>query len=109
MFVNAKPGTPEAAFIILNDPIQYQDSIQTLVKSGYLVRTRADEGTTEARSGDYKRLEAALASGAHFISTDYYLSDKRFSTNYRVQLPKGSVARCNPITNSSTCIDTILE
>ena len=109
MFVNAKPGTPEAAFIILNDPIHFQDSIQTLVKSGYLVRTRADEGTIQARSGDYKRLEAALSSGAQFISTDYYLPDKRFATNYRVQLPNGVVARCNPINASTACSTAILE
>ncbi len=104
MFVNAGPGQPEAAFIILNDPVQYQDSIQQLVRMGYLVRTRADEGTREARSGDYRRLEAALSSGAQFISTDYYLPDKRFPEQYRVRLPNGEVARCNPVLRSGGCV-----
>jgi hypothetical protein len=109
MFVNTSPGKPEAAFVILNDPIRYQDSIQTLVKAGYLVRTRADEGTKEARKGDYQRLDAALASGAQFISTDYYLPDKRFNTQYRVQLPGGVVARCNPVVGATACQGVLLE
>ncbi len=103
MFVNARPGQPEAAFVILNDPVQFQDSIQKLVRSGYLVRTRADEGTLEARKGDFRRLEAALSSGAQFISTDYYLPDKRFNSAYQVQLPKRAVARCNPILRPGGC------
>jgi hypothetical protein len=109
MFVNAQPGTPEAAFIILNDPVTYQDSIRTLVKNGYLVRTRADDGTKEARRNDYRRLEAALASGAQYISTDYYVPDQRFKGNYRVQLPEGVVARCNPVLPSKACHPSKLE
>jgi hypothetical protein len=109
MFVNMPPGNPEAAFIILNDPIQYQDSIKTLVKQGYLVRTRADENTREARTGDYRRLQAALASGAQFISTDYYIPDKKLKTNYTVQLPGGGVARCNPVTRPSGCSNEKFE
>ncbi len=103
MFVNAKPGSPEAAFIILNDPVKYEDSIQHLVKSGYLVRTRADAGTTEARNRDYRRFEAALRSGAHFITTDYYIADERLGTGYRIQLPGGVSARCNPVLHPDEC------
>ena len=109
MFVNASPGSPEAAFIILNDPVRYQDSIQQLVKIGYLVRTRADAGTLEARAGDYRRFEAALTSGAHFITTDYYLVDERFGTNYRIQLPGGVIARCNPVLSPVECQTKELE
>ncbi len=109
MFVNARPGQPEAAFVVLNDPVQYQDSIQKLVRSGYLVRTRADEGTHEARKGDSRRLEAALSSGAQFISTDYYLPDERFRTNYQVQLPGKRVARCNPVARPTSCNNAALE
>lgn len=109
MFVNARPGQPEAAFVILNDPVQYHDSIQKLVRSGYLVRTRADEGTHEARKGDSRRLEAALSSGAQFISTDYYLPDGRFPTNYQVRLPGKRVARCNPVTQPTPCNNATLE
>ncbi|MEM1135412.1 MAG: phosphatidylinositol-specific phospholipase C1-like protein [Bacteroidota bacterium] len=109
MFVNAAPGTPEAAFIILNDPITYQDSIQNLVKSGYIVRTRADANTMEARTGDYSRFNAALTSGAQFITTDYYLPDERFGTGYQIKMPDGKIAICNPITAPENCDDTQLE
>jgi len=103
MFVNAPPQDPEGAFLIINDPISEKDEIERFVKSGYLVRTRADADTAEARSGKVERREAALASGAHFISTDYYLEDKRFSTGYRVALPGGGVVRCNPIRWIKNC------
>lgn len=97
MFVNAKPGTDASAFVILNDPVRYQDSISSLVKQGYMVRTRADADTYEARSNDYKRLNAAISSGAQIISTDYYLSAKKFQTDYHVNLPGGTMMRYNPV------------
>ena len=97
MFVNAKEGRPEAAFRIVNDPIGDAAYIRQLVLKGYLVRTRADAGTKEARSGDTRRRQAAFASGAHFISTDYYRPDPRFGMDYSVGLPGGGVARWNPL------------
>jgi len=97
MFVNAKEGRPEAAFRIVNDPIGQAAYIRQLVRKGYLVRTRADAGTREARSGDTRRREAAFASGAHFVSTDYYQPDPRFGTGYEVKLPGGGAARWNPL------------
>ncbi len=103
MFVNAAPGEPEAAFIICNDPITYQDSIQQMVKDGYLVRTRADAGTIEARKGDLSRFKAALSSGAHFISTDYYLPKNNWGTKYQVKLKDNFTARCNVISASQEC------
>ena len=40
LFTNSKPGTPEAAFMILNNA--KKDPIQAMVKKGYIVRTPAD-------------------------------------------------------------------
>ena len=96
LFVDAKEGQPEAAFRIINDPLENRQYIQDLVLKGYLVRTRADADTKEARTGDTTRLEAALVSGAHFISTDYYLPENKFGTGYRVQLPTQTPVRFNP-------------
>lgn len=96
MFIDAEEPQPEAAFRIVNDPIQNFDYIQALVKQGFIVRTRADADTIEARTGDTRRLVRALESGAQIISTDYYLDDKRFPQNFVVKLPNGQVARCNP-------------
>jgi len=91
MFVNAPAGTPEAAFLILNEPIEDFDLIQQRVREGYLVRTRADAGTWEARRNDKTRFEKALKSGAHVISTDYYLPDTSLGTDYQISLPEGKV------------------
>ena len=97
MFVNATEGRPEAAFRIVNNPVKEFNYIQRLVRAGYLVRTRADSDTREARSGDTTRREKAFASGAHFISTDYYVEDERFGTGYKVELPGGGTGRWNPV------------
>ncbi len=109
LFINAKEGAPEAAFRIINDPIKDGEYIQHLVRLGYLVRTRADSGTEEARRGDTSRLEAALASGAQFISTDYYLPNPAFGTDYQVRLPHGKTFRLNPLFQAAKSISTALE
>ncbi len=97
MFVNAAPGVPEAGFLIMNDPQDEFDQIQLMVRSGYLVRTRADADTREARKNDYRRWKAARASGAHVISTDYYRPDPQTGTSYQVALPAKSAALWNPL------------
>ncbi len=107
LFVNAEPGTPEAAVLIMNGPVRGGAEIARLVELGYLVRTRADSGTVEARAGDYTRAKAAAASGAHFISTDYYLRDPRLDTGYRVRLPDGATTRWNPVTGGRYADDDL--
>ena len=99
LFTNSDPGTPEAAFIKINNPTE---EIEQLVLKGYLIRTRADSDTEEARSGDTARRNLALASGAHYISSDYYRPDPRHTesddwTDYSVQLPGGEIVRLNPV------------
>ncbi len=85
MFVAyAQPGTPEAAFIIMNDAIADEAEIKNLVAKGYFIRTRADADTYEARIADYTRYKAAIRSRAQIISTDYYGKGKHFGKNYRV-------------------------
>ena len=59
MFVNADPGSPNAAFVTVDDPIGDGDELQRLVEQGYLVRTRSDTPGQEAAAGDTARLEAA--------------------------------------------------
>jgi hypothetical protein len=97
MFVNAIEGRPEAALRIVNDAIGDFHYIQRLVKAGYVVRTRADANTREARAGDYSTMTAAFASGAQYVSTDYYYPNKDFGTGYQVKLPGGGAGRWNPL------------
>jgi hypothetical protein len=103
LFVSAEEGSPEAGYFVINDPIADQARIQELVRRGYFVRTRADADTEEARSNDTRRRDAALASGAQCISTDYVAPDPAFRSGYRVQLPQGGVARCNPL-RAAPCV-----
>ena len=72
MFTNSTPGQPDAAFIKENDPTgANQARIADEVRRGYVVRTRADADTRQARTGDTTMRDAALASGAQWVSTDY--------------------------------------
>ncbi|MGI9456632.1 MAG: phosphatidylinositol-specific phospholipase C1-like protein [Aeoliella sp.] len=98
MFTNSEPGQPEAAVMIRNQPLIDGEKISQLVQQGYLIRTRADSGTIEARNGDYSRFEAAKKSGAQVISTDYYLADWRLNSSYSIRFDQGRCSRLNPIT-----------
>ncbi|AKD55081.1 phosphatidylinositol-specific phospholipase C1-like protein [Spirosoma radiotolerans] len=96
LFTNSEPATPEAAFVILNNSIEDQSQIQALVKKGYLVRTRADSDTKQARLNDKRAFEAACRSGAQIITTDYYARSKFFPSDYTVQFADGTYLRPNP-------------
>ncbi len=106
LFTDSPAGTPEAAFMKRNNPLSNPGDIEFLVGLGYMVRTRADSDTVQSRTGDTSQREAALSSGAHFISTDYPVPDPNFS-DYQVQLPGGNIARCNPI-NPGPCAEGLL-
>ena len=105
LFTNADPGTPDAAFIEQNDAPA--TAIKALVKQGYLIRTRSDSDTKQARANDTSRRDEVLGSGAQMISTDYPASEPA-STGYKVQLPANAVARCNPVLNPAGCVDGAL-
>lgn len=95
MFVATDEGDDAAAFLVLNDPVAQRTRIANAVKAGFLVRTRSDADTREARVVDTRRREAAFASGAQFISTDYPQPDARWPS-YRVVFSDGRYVRCNP-------------
>ena len=107
LFTNSTPGQPDAAFVKLNDPETDPTLIPEIVQAGYLVRTRADADTLQSRNDDPTRRDAALASGAQWVSTDYAEPDPRFSP-YQVTLPGGDVLRCNPVNAPSSCRDGFL-
>ncbi|MEM1247747.1 MAG: Ca2+-dependent phosphoinositide-specific phospholipase C [Acidobacteriota bacterium] len=103
-FVNVPLDHPASAVRILNDPVGQAEEIAEHVRAGRLVRTRADANTEEARTGDVSRRKAAFASGAQFVSTDYYLPEQS-PTDYLVSLPgsPGIVARCLPQRTADPC------
>ena len=93
MFVNVAPPHPAAAVMVINDPIRDFALIQQRVREGYMVRTRADADTAEARNDSTDRRDRAFASGAQAISTDYYSAGNPFGTDYWVE----PIIGCNPV------------
>lgn len=102
MFVNIEESSPAAAYITLNEPLQDAKRIRAAVEAGLIVRTRADADTLEARAGKAERREAALKSGAQYVSTDYMQPDPRFAS-YSVRLPDGAATVCNPVRAPEKC------
>jgi len=100
--------TNRTGFVKLNDPIADAVRIREDVRAGYVVRTRADAETRQARDNDPAMRDAALLSGAHWVSTDYLSPDTRFS-DYVVALPGGGIARCNPVVAPDCDVDQLSE
>ena len=96
---NSSPGADDAAFLS-RDVSQFQE-INVLSEAGYLIRTRVDAGTYEARNNDYSSWLTAIQSGAHFLSTDYYKADARAGNGtwsfYNVKF-NNNLYQLNPIT-----------
>ncbi|MEO6987894.1 MAG: phosphatidylinositol-specific phospholipase C1-like protein [Aquihabitans sp.] len=110
LFTNASPGNADAAFVKENDATK-EARIRSLVEAGYVVRTRADGDTREARTNDTTLRDAALRSGAQWVSTDYPMPGMAvgFTTSYSAQIPGGTVARCNPVNGPATCVSAELD
>ncbi|TVQ03702.1 MAG: hypothetical protein EA359_08845 [Balneolaceae bacterium] len=103
MFVDSVPGENVAAFIKLEDAIYDIDVIREAVHRGYLVHTMSDFPVVEARFGNRYRVEHALPSGAHVIST-VFPEPAPFESGYFVTLPNTNGAgRCNPVSAPAGC------
>ena len=106
MFTSSTPGAPDAAFLRFDDPTD--PGLDAAALEGYLVRTRTDSPTVDARENDTTTRDVALAGGAHFLSTDYYEPSIYFDSPYVVALPDGAIARCNPRTAPAACSSELL-
>ncbi|HXC55269.1 MAG TPA: phosphatidylinositol-specific phospholipase C1-like protein [Rhizomicrobium sp.] len=107
MFVNAPEDSPAAAYLTLNETSDIP-RITADVQKGFLVRTRADADTVEARTNDTARRDKALASGAQYVSTDYMHPDTRFGP-YLARMPAGVIAACNPQRQPERCAGLPVE
>ncbi len=108
-FVNTDERSPAAAYLTLNNPITDAQRIRDAVKAGFIVRTRADAGTKEARRNDTQRRDAALASGAQYVSTDYFWPEEKWGSDYQVRLSGKAAAQCNPLRAAGRCGGTVVE
>lgn len=106
-FVRAQPGEPHAAFLMLDNALVRGNEIRQRVREGYLVRTRSDIETWEARADDRTRAEAALCSGAQIVSTDFFQPVNTFGTSYYVSLPGNVTVRKSPAFSDSPCAPSV--
>ena len=88
MFTSPRPVPGEEVVFSLTDPLSNGEEITRLVEEGFIVRTRADSGGVEPDNNDTTRFEAALASGAHTIATDY--PGPVDGVEYWIDIPEGN-------------------
>jgi hypothetical protein len=103
MFVVTDEASPLAAFLALPDPVKDAGRIRDAVKNGFMVITRADEETREARHNNGTRRDAAFASGAQIVQTDFIRPDPKISA-YHVSLAQDPGAMCGPDVVSEHCV-----
>jgi hypothetical protein len=92
-----------AAFVSVADPQKDSGRIQQAVRSGLMVITRADQETREARENKTARRDAAFASGAQIVQTNFPVADPAIG-NYRVTLEDNPMAMCGAKAQSERCV-----
>jgi hypothetical protein len=101
MFVaERETSQPHSSIVFYDDPILDGAQISQAIKQHFLVRTRADAELHR----DVARRDAALASGANFISSDFV--DPRFNW---LELAPNAAARCTPASAKLGCTQTALS
>lgn len=96
MFVRSSEGRPDCATLVEDTP--NVERVQRLVREGYWIRTRADGGLRPGLAPEgMTRADAALASGAHIISTDHPAGQPHPKTGATIGLPGGVSAVCNSV------------
>ncbi len=107
LFVDSTdPEEPWAAFFKINNAQSDFDRIQELVDAGFIVTTNTD-GPEQTDEQNQTRLDASLASGAHFLSSDFPapVADRQ----YWLDLPDGVPARCNSLSAPAVCTPADIE
>lgn len=95
MFVRSDESREDAATLVMDNP--RDADIPRLVKAGYFIRTRADSGLRTKGAGPLARREAAFASGAQIVSTDFPNGEAQPTTGFVVEFDHAAPGRINPI------------
>jgi len=95
MFVRSSPDRDDAAALVMDNP--RDEDIGRLAKAGYLIRTRADADLRGDLAAKVARRDAALASGAHILSTDFPHGEPQAETGYVFEFSGDGPARVNPV------------
>jgi hypothetical protein len=102
MFVIADEASPMASFIAIDDPQKDGARIAADIKQGFMVMTRADDETVEARANNTARRDQAFASGAQIIQTDFLLPDKAIGP-YQVSIADNRHVLCDATLAPDRC------
>ena len=110
MFVATDEKSPVAAFVTIENPLNNSAVIAKDVHSGLIVHTYSDANTKEARAKNLARRDAAFASGAQIISSDFLVADPRVGP-YEVRVPGNRIAQCEILMPHGLCagLDAMLE
>jgi Phosphoinositide phospholipase C, Ca2+-dependent len=110
MFVATDDKSPAAAFVTIENPLKDSAAIAREVRAGLIVHTYSDADTKEARAKNMARRDAAFASGAQIVSTDFLVADPSISP-YQARVPGNRVAECETLMPPSRCsgLDTDLD
>ena len=103
MFVATDQASPLAAFINIPDPLKDGARIRQAVQAGFMVITRADDDTHEARANNPARRDAAFASGAQIVRTNFIRPDPAIGA-YHVSLAEEADAMCGSDIGSEHCV-----
>ena len=99
-FTSQQIGSKEAGWFRIPDPADPQ--LRRVIRKGFLATVQADTHMLEGRTGSTARRDAAFASGAQFILTDFPARDKRF-TQYNVAFNGSRFVRCSPAKTLLPC------
>jgi Phosphoinositide phospholipase C, Ca2+-dependent len=95
MFVRSDESREDAATFVMDNP--RNPNIPRLVKAGYFIRTRADSGLRTNGRGALARRDAAFASGAQIVSTDFPNGEAQAANAFVVEFANAAPGRVNPI------------
>jgi hypothetical protein len=95
MFVRSDDKRDDAAVLILDNP--RSEAIGRMAKMGYFIRTRADADLRGDLAAREARRDAAFASGAHILSTDFPNGEAQADTGYVVEFSDAAQSRVNPV------------
>jgi len=103
MFVATDGASPVAGFLSLPDPVKDGSHIAAAIHDGFMVITRADADTREARTGNTARRDAAFRSGAQVVQSNFVVADPRIGP-YRVSLADNASAMCGKELSPERCV-----
>ena len=72
------------------------------MRAGLIVHTYSDADTKEARAKNTARRDAAFASGAQIVSTDFLVADPRIGP-YQARIPGNKTAQCDSLMPPGRC------